>query len=124
MGMSIEDTLEKISEALKDNEDASVSGENNVYPDPPGDRPESDSTPQYSTGVVHESHEDRSKLLDRIFSDVAGYAAKDRSLIASSFVHGTASASEAHSPLLNRKTASYQPAPTLAEQVVALFGRR
>jgi hypothetical protein len=101
----------KSAESLRTNEDASTSGENNVYPDLVGrEHSELDLSwgekkheeRHFGLGALEASKESREKMLDRLFSH------------------------EAHSRPLARKTAAAHvpPAPTLVEQVLSVVGHR
>jgi len=125
----------KFAESMKDNENDTLVGTMNVYPNPEGrdagtiDAPwgEDPGNPRpHGTGVETESKEDREKLIDRVFNGTAQYSAADKALIAQHFNHGKDGQHESHSPLLTRKTAAKHvpSAPTLTEQVRTVMGRR
>ena len=144
--MSIQDLEEalkqlKVAETLSNNEDQSTVGMTNLYPNPEdrpshdidapwGESPNPKGAPNdavhYGTGVKLEFHQDRESLLDRIFDVMPQASNADKALIAQSFERGKPGQHEAHSPLLTRKTAAQHvpDAPTLAERVRAVAGRR
>lgn len=130
-------TSMKTAEAVETNEGQMTRGVNNVYPNPPGRKPETldakwgDKPPPpmtFGEGVNEAAEEGREKMIDRLFDAAGPSATADQALLRDIFNAETVNAGHMpHSALLRRgrvkieKTAEDE---TLTEKVHRVTGLR
>lgn len=123
--MKLEEICEKLktAQAVGDNENEMIPGEEDVYRPMPEQKVPKDPF-HNSSGVWANFKDGRDNTIDRIMSQFAGSAKADQELIRQNFTSetGKPGAYTAHSPLLNHKVD--QPKETLMERVVRLTGRK
>ncbi len=110
----------KQAEAPRTNEDETVSGEIAVYEDPAG-RDEPMGEQEHGSAAHAGHHETREGMLGRIFGHASAAASDAKKTISENF---TTRDYEAHTALLNYKTASAEESETLTEKVRRVCGRR
>jgi|SRR6266404_4034310 len=123
--------------AMHTNEDESVKGKTNVYPDPSGrgagtldamwgEPPHPD--PNHHGEGAWQTHKDtRDGVISRVLEGVDAASSTDKKTISEHFEHGKPGNYTTHSALLQHKTAASRHAPnseTLTDQVRRVTGRR
>lgn len=126
----------KQAEALKNDADEIVPGTTTVYEDPPGRAAGSIDAPwgedphpdaNHNGDAAWAAHQEtRSGVLGRLFTNTAGAADNAKKTISENFDHGGQGEYEAHTALLNYKSAAVHapPGETLTDQVRRVCGRR